>query len=356
MRKRFFSVIMVLVVVLVAAGCSSNQANNAATDKGAAGNGTAANASSKPADSGTGEATGNSTGEAAGGPIVLKDAKGEVKLDKPAQKVVVLEWTFTEDVIALGMQPAGNADNEGYKTWVTSEAPLDAGVTDVGTRDQPNLETISALKPDLIIAYADSHEAIYEQLKGIAPTLIFSAYPAEGQGDQYTVMEETFKTIAAAVGKTTEADKVLADLDAHYADAKAKLEAAGKGGLNYVLTQAYSYQNAATMRLFTDNSLAVQTLDRIGMKNDWKPEKFEQYGFSTSTVEALPAVQDTNLIYIVQKDDDIFSNELKDNAVWKGLNFVKEKRTFALNSATWVFGGPVSSKVIVDEVVKVLTK
>ncbi|HTG70206.1 MAG TPA: iron-siderophore ABC transporter substrate-binding protein [Candidatus Udaeobacter sp.] len=340
MNKRLMSLIMVIAIMLVAAGCGASKANNTAAGSEKSGNAAETNASA----------------EAASGPIVVKDAKGEVKLDKPAQKVVVLEWTFTEDIIALGMQPVGNADNENYKLWVTSEALLDAGVTDVGFRHEPNLETIAALKPDLIIANTDSHEAIYEQLKGIAPTLIFNLYPLEGQGEQYSQMEEMFKAIAAAVGKTAEADKVLADLDQHYTDAKAKLAAAGKEGLNYVLTQAFSYQNAATMRLFTNNSLAVQTLDRIGLKNDWKSENFELYGFTTSTVEALPAVQDTNLIYIVQSNDDIFSNNLKDNSVWNGLNFVKEKRTFGLDGTTWVFGGPLSSKVIVDQVVNALTK
>ncbi|WP_141506308.1 ABC transporter substrate-binding protein [Paenibacillus luteus] len=340
MKKRLMSLIMVIVVMLVAAGCGANNTANNSAGSETAGNEAATNAPSADTT----------------GPIVIKDAKGEVTLEKPAQKVVVLEWTFTEDVIALGVQPVGNADNEGYKVWVTGEAPLDAGVTDVGFRHEPNLETIASLKPDLIIANTDSHEAIYEQLKGIAPTVIFGLYPPEGQGDQYTEMVNMFKSIAAAVGKTAEGDKVLADLDQHYADAKTKLAAAGKEGLNYVLTQAFSYQNAATMRLFTDNSLAVQTLDRIGLKNDWKPKNFEMYGFSTSTVEALPAVQDTNLLYIVQKDDDIFSGTLKDNSVWNGLNFVKEKRTFALDSATWVFGGPISSKVIVDQVVTALTK
>ncbi len=341
---------MLMVVVLIAAGCGSNNANNSATNGGTANNVAATNAAATDAPAA------DASSEAVTGPIVVKDAKGEITLDKPAQKVVVLEWTFTEDVIALGVQPAGNADNENYKLYVTSEAPLDAGVMDVGTRSEPNLETIASLKPDLIIANTDSHDAIYEQLKGIAPTLIFSLYPPEGQGDQYTQMEDIFKNIAAALGKTAEGEKVLADLDAHYSEAKTKLAAAGKEGLNYVLTQAYSYQNAATMRLFTDNSLAVQTLDRIGLKNDWKSDKFEAYGFSTSTVEALPAVKDTNLLYIVQKDDDIFSNELKDNSVWNGLDFVKEKRTFGLASTTWVFGGPVSSKVLVDEVVNTLTK
>ncbi|WP_342410155.1 iron-siderophore ABC transporter substrate-binding protein [Paenibacillus sp. FSL R10-2778] len=340
MHKKLISLFMVVAIILVVSGCGTNQKNNSTSNAGA---------TDKPAAE-------NAGSESTSGPIVLKDSKGEITLDKPAQRVVVLEWTFTEDVIALGVQPVGNADNENYKLYVTSEAPLDANVTDVGSRDEPDLETIASLKPDLIIANTGGHEGIYDQLKSIAPTLIFGLYPNEGEGNQYTLMEDTFKTIAAAVGKTAEADKVLDDLDAHYADAKAKLADAGKEGLNYVLTQAYSYQNAATMRLFTDNSLAVQTLDRIGLKNDWKPENFEVYGFSTSTVEALPAVQDTNLIYIVQEDDNIFTKELKDNSVWNGLNFVKENRTFGLSSTTWVFGGPISSKVIVDEVVNTLTK
>lgn len=346
MQRKLLSLIMVIAVILVVAGCSSNSANNPATKNSSTSNNTAANSSNESTNS---EST---TSES----IVLKDAKGEITLDKPAEKVVVLEWTFTEDVIALGMQPVGNADNENYKLYVTSEAPLDDSVTDVGKRGEPNLETIAALQPDLIIANLDSHDAIYEQLKGIAPTLIFGLYPQEGQGDQYTMMEDTFKTIAAAVGKTTEAEKVLADLDAHYAHAKEELAAAGKADFHYVLTQAFSYQNAATLRLFADNSLAVQTLDRIGMINDWKLENFEPYGFSSSTVEALPAVQDSNLIYIVQENDNVFTKELRDNSVWNGLNFVKENRTYALSSTTWVFGGPVSSKVIVDEVLKTLTK
>lgn len=89
MHKRLLSLVLVIAVILVVAGCGSNNTKSPAANESATGNATATNAGS----------------EAASGPIVLKDAKGEVKLDKPAQKVVVLEWTFTEDIIALGMQP-----------------------------------------------------------------------------------------------------------------------------------------------------------------------------------------------------------------------------------------------------------
>ncbi|WP_053376545.1 ABC transporter substrate-binding protein [Paenibacillus sp. FJAT-27812] len=287
-------------------------------------------------------------------PIIIKHAKGETKLNKPAVRVVALEWIFSEELIALGIQPVGNADNKEYSIWVTDEAALADSVTDVGFRWEPNLETIASLKPDLIISNTDNNDAIYKQLNAIAPTIEFDPYPNEG--DAYTGMVDVFKTIAKAVDKSEEADKVLADLDEHYTAAKERLLAAGKEKFNYVITQAFSSQNAVTLRMFTDTSTVVQTLNRIGLTSDWKSEKFEKYGFTDATFESLPAVSNSNFIYIVQEEDNVFGDPVKDNKVWNGLNFVKENRTYGIGGDTWTFGGPLSSKVLVDRVVDAITK
>lgn len=143
MKKGFIGILLLMVFTLTLAGCGA--ADNA-SDKDQVATG------SKPTDTAT-------------GPVTVKHNRGEVTLDKPAQRVVVLEWTFTEDLVALGVQPVGNADNANYKVYVTPEAALDSSVVDVGTRNEPNLEAIAALKPDLIISNVDGNEAIYEQLK-----------------------------------------------------------------------------------------------------------------------------------------------------------------------------------------------
>lgn len=336
MKKSVHMFTLFLVVMLAAAGCGNSSNSNSKE-------------SSKPS------STDSSATEApAEGPITIKHAKGETVLDKPAKRVITLEWMFTESVIALGIQPVGNADNVEYTNWVTPEAALGPDVMDVGLRWEPNLETIAALKPDLIISNIDNNAAIYDQLKAIAPTIEFDPYP-DG-GDSYSEMENILNTIAVATGKTDEAKKVLSDLDQFYADAKAKLAAAGKSDLDYAITQAFTYQNAITLRMFTDTSTVSQTLDRIGLKNNWKSEKFEKYGFTTSTIEALPAIQDVNFIYITQSNDNVFGEPLKDNSIWNGLNFVKEKRTYGIDGNTWTFGGPLSSKTLVERVVASLTK
>lgn len=327
--KRLLQASMVLLsILLITAACSSTNSNN------------------------TNNVASSDTNTA--GPIIIKHGKGETKLDKPAVRVVALEWIYSEELIALGIQPVGNADNKEYKIYVTDEAALADTVTDVGLRWEPNLETIASLKPDLIISNTDNNDAIYNQLSSIAPTIEFDPYPNEG--DAYTGMVKDFKTIATAVGKSKEAEKVLADLDEHYAEAKKKLAAAGKDKFNYVITQAFTSQNTATLRMFTDTSTVVQTLNRIGLTSDWKSDKFEKYGFTDATFESLPKVSDSNFIYMVLENDNVFGDAVKDNTVWNGLNFVKENRTYSIGGDTWTFGGPLSSKVLVDRVVNAITK
>ncbi|MGN7457748.1 ABC transporter substrate-binding protein [Paenibacillus pasadenensis] len=333
MKRLLSGTTALLAVLLLTAACGSTTTENT---------GSAATSSPAP-----------SSAETAG-PIVIKHGKGETKLDKPAEKVVALEWIYSEELIALGIQPVGNADNKEYKLYVTDEAALADSVTDVGLRWEPNLETIASLKPDLIISNTDNNDAIYDQLQAIAPTIEFDPYPNEG--DAYTGMVNDFKTIAQAVGKSKEAEQVLADLDAHYAEAKQKLAAAGKDNFHYVITQAFTSQNAAALRMFTDTSTVVQTLDRIGLINDWKSEKFEKYGFTDATFESLPAVSSSNFIYIVQDNDNVFGESAKDNKVWNSLDFVKENRTYGIGGDTWTFGGPLSSKALVDRVVDAITK
>lgn len=339
MKKWIIVTVVSIFMAIISAGCGTSTTNEAGTSKGTEASPIASAKSSST------ETT---------DPIVIKHNKGETKLDKPAKRVVVLEWIFTEDILALGLQPVGNADNKEFAIWVTPEVPLASDVKDVGLRWEPSMETIASLKPDLIISNTDNNAAAYDQLNAIAPTIEFDPYPEDI--DQYTRTVDIFKSIATAIGKSAEADQYLAKLDQHYVDAKAKLAAAGKGNFKYVLTQAFTSQNNALLRLFTDSSVVAQTLSRIGLVNEWKSDKFMKYGYTDSSVEALPAVTDTNFLYIVEKKDDVFANALKNNSVWKGLNFVKENRTYAMDSSTWTFGGPTSSKVLVDRVVDLLTK
>lgn len=286
--------------------------------------------------------------------ITIQGTNGEITLDKPAKKVVVLEWTYAENLLALGIQPTGMADIQGYGDYVNIEPQLDETVSDVGGRQEPNLEAIAALEPDLIIGVSFRHDAMIDDLEKIAPTVIFNPYPEDENINLYEEMETTFNEMAKAVGKEAVAEKVLSDLEATYEEKAAEIEGAELKTKDTILTLAYTGAAAPEIRVFTPNSMASIIMGKIGLTNAHKPDQFEIFGSSTFNVEGLTKYENANYLYTVPDEDNIYENQLKGNRVWDNLTFVKEDRMYDLGAATWLYGGPLSAKTLVNQITDVL--
>ncbi|MEW2580248.1 ABC transporter substrate-binding protein [Streptomyces syringium] len=289
--------------------------------------------------------------KASDGKITVNTAQGRITLDKPASKVVTLEWTYTEELVALGLTPTGNADNKGYGTWITARgAALADKVTDVGDRNAPSLEKIRALKPDLIVIDNDRSKANLKQLQAIAPVLSFT-YTTK---PQLETMKKNFTELAKAVGKEEKASDVSRRIDTKAADLKGRLDKAGKGGLKYALGQGFTANGAASVRMLTDDAIAPQVLNLAGLKNGWKGQS-DAWGMTTVGVEGLTKVEkDSTFLYVAADKDNPFTGALANNAVWKGLPFVKSGKALPLDPGTWLFGGPLSALHVLDETGKAL--
>ena len=281
--------------------------------------------------------------DAASYPVTVEHSYGSTTIEEEPQRVVTLEWTYTEDVLALGVQPVGVADIEGYGNWVDIPVSLSEDAADVGTRQEPNLEQIVALEPDLIITSALRVTENYDELSAIAPTLVFNAYPAEG-ASHYDNMVDTFNTIADVLNRQAEAETVLADVQATYDRAAAAVDAAALSTDEFILAQTYLSGDAPVFRLFTDNAMAVEILTKLGLENAWD-EAPGEYGFTTVDFETFGDIGDVNFFYIAQPD----ANEAITSApVWAALPFVQSDRAYWLGGEAWLFGGPLSAVTLVD--------
>lgn len=283
--------------------------------------------------------------------ITIEDSMGKQTIKGTPKKIVVLEWFFAEHLLALGIQPAGVPNISGYNEWVNIEKDLADNVKDVGTRQEPNLEAISRLDPDLIIAAKFRHEKIVEQLKKIAPTVTFAPYSKKASKNLYKEMFKEFKTVAKIVDKERKAKKEIANLNKFYDKQKKRVEDSGLKGTEYIAALAFTTQNAPVIRLYAKNSIVSQIMKRIGFENLYESKKTEPYGFTQTGIEALQKFQDKNphFLYIVQQDDNIFENQLKGNPVWEQLSFVKSGKTHQIPGDTPVFGGVLSAKVLAKE-------
>ena len=276
--------------------------------------------------------------------------KNQSNISKTPSRIVALEWVYVENLLALGIQPVGIADVKGYKNFVNIKPQLADSTVDVGTRTEPSLEAIAKLKPDLILGVEQRHQETYNLLKSIAPTFLFNPYPSANSANQLEEMQQTFLKIAKTVNREDAGKLVLQEMQQTFDKARKEINNLKKAESKFVLGQLSD--SGSQMRLFTDNAMAVQILNKIGLENAFEGT-FDAFGFNTVWVEALPKVEDANFIYITA-DNNAYWQNLQNNPVWKGLKFVQENRAYPIEADTWVFGGPLSAQLLVEKVVAAL--
>ena len=189
--------------VLFAAGCGGN---------------------STPASPSTATSSLTSTAEASAFPVTIPHAFGSTEITAAPERVVALGWGSGDAALALGAVPVAvdrqiyGADDDGYMPWF-AEALTAVGADKPATLtvgESPAFEEIIAADPDLILAtYSGISETDYAKLAAIAPTVAYPETPWS------TPWREVITTAGTALGKSTEAEDLLADIDGRVAEAAA---------------------------------------------------------------------------------------------------------------------------------------
>lgn len=269
--------------------------------------------------------------------VTVTDSRGEgIRLPGPATRVVALEWAETEMLVSLGVMPVGVADLAGYTTW-DKAGPLDPSVKDVGTRQEPSVDAIAGLDPDVIIVAA-GRDAALPQLTRIAPVMVTKATDATRNLDR---LREDLTMIARAVGRTDEADRLLSEMDQALADGRGAVTA--RGAVPVFLADGHKKGSTVTIRPFGKGSLVSDVAEAVGLTNAWTGPVDPKWGLGQTDVEGLSALTDPATIMIYSaSEDDVFTGALADNPLWRRLPFVQTGRVTRLEAGTWTFGGPKS--------------
>ncbi|MCX2951373.1 ABC transporter substrate-binding protein [Lentzea sp. NEAU-D7] len=288
--------------------------------------------------------------ENAGGPVTVTDSRGKaVELKSAARRVVALEWAEAEVVASLGVMPVGVADTAGYKTWNAS-MPLDASVKDVGKRNEPSVDAIVALNPDVVVMASSRDTTLVPQLEKYVPVVVTKSSDAARNFDR---LREDVKMVAQAIGKSAEADELLSEMDSKLAEGKKALEA--KAGTPFFMADGYLEGSTVSIRPFGKGSLVSDTAERLGLKNAWTGQVDPQWALGQTDVEGLTALADPKtVLFYSASEEDVFTTGLAQNPVWQRLPFVSAQQVHRFEPGTWTFGGPKSVVRIADQFVKAL--
>ncbi|PTR13856.1 siderophore ABC transporter substrate-binding protein [Cereibacter azotoformans] len=152
----------------------------------------------------------------------VETALGPVTVGQVPERVAVFDIAALDTVTALGVR----VDGAPVQTFVPGLADLDAAP--VGTIFEPDLEALSALAPDLVIAGGRSSAQV-KALSQVAPTLDMTIGP-----DLIGDARQRLAAYGTLFGREAEAERLDAALGAKLDELAAAAE--GKGSLLILLT------------------------------------------------------------------------------------------------------------------------
>ncbi len=215
---RKFTLIMIVLAVLLSA-CAPTAAPTAAPSAAPQVEPTAA-PTTAPTATLQPEPTAAPTTAPAAPPIMLTDGlKREVKLDKPAQRIVSIAPSNTEILFAIGAkaQIVGRDDLSDY--------PEDAKqIPSVGSVfGKINTEAIVALKPDLVLAAEISPPEQVKALEDLGLTVYWLANPPDFDG-----LYANLATVGTLTGHRAETQKLSDSIKARYQAVTGKVATSSK--------------------------------------------------------------------------------------------------------------------------------
>ena len=267
--------------------------------------------------------------------VTVKDAKGEFTLDKTPSRVVALEYSFVDALAQVGVSPVGVADDNKIDRILPQVREKIAAWQSVGTRSQPSLEVIASLKPDLIIADPSRHTAVFEELKKIAPTVMF-----DSRHESYQENLETAQKIGDLVGKSTEMKTKINEHNDYIANIAKNLGVQGKKA-------SFGTSREDKFNIQNDNGYVGSFLTTLG----FAPTKLNSdQAFVEINLEQL-VMEKPEYLFIAHYRDESIARKWEAEPLWKAIPAVKANHVYSVDSDMWARGrGLEASKIMAKQI------
>lgn len=282
---------------------------------------------------------------------IVNHAMGQAKVPINPQRVVVLAAGL-DTVLSLEINPVGSTQVPGK--YVGGDDYLNnrlGRIESVGHPDKPNLETIAALEPDLILgAKGWGSQNNYRLLSQIAPTVIAEV---ETSGD----WKEMLNKYAEALGKTVKAEQILADYHARIEDFQAQM---GDRLRTTEVSLVRVLQNGLSIYL-EDTSCGAIVADAGLPRPLYQTNSSNTFSMEIGKETFYKADGDVIFVWAfagnpeVAKEEQSALKQLKADPLWLGLNAVRQDAVYEVPDY-WPNMEPIAANLVLDDLFKYLAE
>jgi iron complex transport system substrate-binding protein len=270
---------------------------------------------------------------------LISHSQGQTVVPNHPQRLVTLGNASLETALALGIKPVGAAP------WVAAgnqkqfpdflPAAQLKGIEYLGDVNQPSLEKILRLKPDLILGNRGEHQAIYPILSQIAPTVLYDVLSLRWQ--------ESFRAYAAALNQAETAEAIVERYNSRIAKLQEHL-----GAELEMLQISIARFMPSQVRLYLKQSHIGQIMQDVGLKRP--PAQDRDKWKEQLSLETIPRA-DGDILFLAQSDpQSLLYRQFTENPLWQHLKAVQCDRVYGVDFEYWIGGeGAIAANLILDD-------
>lgn len=252
----------------------------------------------------------------------ISHALGKTCVPIKPERVIVLDTSPLDAMFELGLKPIATPDLGDYLSYSKEQL---TGIEFLGSDEQPNLEKILYLQPDLILATAFDASEIYDELSQIAPTVVAPSGDVDWQKD--------LLVYAAALGKTAEAEELLKNYESRIQTFQQRMGARLKETEISIVSFA-NYGVGQPVRIYLADSFMGSVVKASGL-----PRPIEQQEGSWTkqlSIEQLD-IADGDAIFFMEYDpEEGVLTKVQQHPLWAKLKAVQQEKIYPVAYGSWV--------------------
>ncbi|AYD04742.1 ABC transporter substrate-binding protein [Neorhizobium sp. NCHU2750] len=232
--------------------------------------------------------------------------------------IATTDWAAAECLLALGAVPIAVPDTAVYRQWMET-IPLPESVADLGSRAEPNLELLSALRPDRILI-SNWQTSLIGQFERIAPvqTVTIIDPPASPIANARKALVEIGRLLSAEEA----ASHWLAGFDRTQQAAAASLKMLN---LRDVIIGVL-HENGRQIYAYGPGSWVHEMIVLLGLNNALRAPT-SRFGNALIDIAELTEMPQARLLYLDQGERTRRAEvALAGSTVWNGIPMVAAGR------------------------------